>query len=201
MEKARRSRILFKSRAETDRRRRRPGRASGGPVSMIITVRPRTHTVASAPRVCVCGFLLINFKTLRIFFQGGCRGVCGGWKGVKIGDGRRPGCHRRGLLNRLVRGRTELTICTCTRVINGLRSDFKSWNNSLLQGKLSATCRRRLAATAAAAARRRPRPLQFMIDFQLANCLTVALTPARTNGLLRIGHVGKISSCTYINDE
>ncbi|CAH2048466.1 unnamed protein product, partial [Iphiclides podalirius] len=41
---------------------------------------------------------------------------------VKIGDGRRAGCHRRGLLNRLVRGRTEPPICTCARVINGPRS-------------------------------------------------------------------------------
>lgn len=54
-------------------------------------------------RGCVCGFLLINFKTLRIFFRVS-RGVVGE-EGVKIGDGRRVGCRRReGLLNRLVRG-------------------------------------------------------------------------------------------------
>lgn len=85
----------------------------------------------------MCRFLLINFKTLRIFFRAGARGC----EGVKIGDGRRAGCHRRGLLNRLVRGRTEPPICTCTRVINGLRTDFKSWNNSLLQEKLSGAYR------------------------------------------------------------
>lgn len=94
-----------------------------------------THVYPSRP--CVCRFLLINFKTLRIFFRAGARGC----EGVKIGDGRRAGCHRRGLLNRLVRGRTEPPICTCTRVINGLRTDFKSWNNSLLQEKLSGAYR------------------------------------------------------------
>lgn len=72
------------------------------------------------------------------FFSGR---VLGSTWGVKIGDGRRAGCHRRGLLNRLVRGRTEPPICTCTRVINGLRTDFKSWNNSLLQEKLSGAYR------------------------------------------------------------
>lgn len=93
--------------------------------SVVITVRPRTRAI-HCPYICVCRFLLINFKTLRIFFRAGARGPERGAEGVKIGDGRRVGCHRRGLLNRLVRGRTEPPICTCTRVINGLRTDFKS---------------------------------------------------------------------------
>lgn len=108
--------------------------------SVVITVRPRTRAI-HCPYICVCRFLLINFKTLRIFFRAGARGPERGAEGVKIGDGRRVGCHRRGLLNRLVRGRTEPPICTCTRVINGLRTDFKSWKNSLLQEKLSTAYR------------------------------------------------------------
>lgn len=36
-----------------------------------------THT-RSRPRGCVCRFLLINFKTLRIFFRAGARGYVGG---------------------------------------------------------------------------------------------------------------------------
>lgn len=95
----------------------------------------RAHT---RPRAAVC----VHFYSLILkrsgFFSGR---VLGSTWGVKIGDGRRAGCHRRGLLNRLVRGRTEPPICTCTRVINGLRTDFKSWNNSLLQEKLSGAYR------------------------------------------------------------
>lgn len=89
----------------------------------------RSHIVRED--VCVDFYSLILKRSG--FFSGR---LLGGPGGVKIGDGRRAGCHRRGLLNRLVRGRTE-SICTCTRVINGLRTDFKSWNNSLLQEKLS----------------------------------------------------------------
>lgn len=93
-------------------------------------------------RVVVLVGVCVDFYSLILkrsgFFSGR---VLGGTWGVKIGDGRRAGCHRRGLLNRLVRGRTEPPICTCTRVINGLRTDFKSWNNSLLQEKLSGAYR------------------------------------------------------------
>lgn len=136
MEKARRSRALSAAaRARYHRRPRTPLHVIIWFVKWVLLANIHTRVVVPVG-VCVDFYSLILKRSG--FFSGR---VLGGTWGVKIGDGRRAGCHRRGLLNRLVRGRTEPPICTCTRVINGLRTDFKSWNNSLLQEKLSGAYR------------------------------------------------------------
>lgn len=74
--------------------------------------RPRAHTRSIVHSgVCVDFYSLILKRSG--FFSGRVLGASR-LRGAKIGDGRRVGCHRRGLLNRLVRGRTEPPICTCT---------------------------------------------------------------------------------------
>lgn len=136
MEKSRRSRIPSERLASAASRRQ------SRTLLHVIIWSTKWVLLGEHTRILVRAGVCVDFYSLILkrsgFFSGR---VLGGTWGVKIGDGRRAGCHRRGLLNRLVRGRTEPPICTCTRVINGLRTDFKSWNNSLLQEKLSGAYR------------------------------------------------------------
>lgn len=74
-------------------------------------VRAHTRRIVRSG-VCVDFYSLILKRSG--FFSGRVLGGQQGPREAKIGDGRRVGCHRRGLLNRLVRGRTEPPICTCT---------------------------------------------------------------------------------------